>query len=140
MYRKRGSWSLTRHQVARKSLRTAGHGFGRNRGLDQHTKTASVGVSLDDSHNWRTWLAWGSLPALCSKDFGRGCPEPIRRAWVQSPSQGSIEHGRGFPRPTSLARELIPTKDSKDADEEKTPVIAPCEGIVPCTGVLLSQN
>jgi hypothetical protein len=43
------------HQVAKKSW-VAGQSFGRNRGLDQHTKTTFVVISSIDSRNWMTWV------------------------------------------------------------------------------------
>jgi hypothetical protein len=64
------------HHVARKSWIT-GQGFGKTRGLDDHRVTASFGVSLVDSQNWMTYIVRGFLPTLCSKDLGRGCPQPI---------------------------------------------------------------
>jgi hypothetical protein len=41
------------HQVAMK-IWTGGEGFGKNRGLDWHRETMSIGVSSVDSHNWET--------------------------------------------------------------------------------------
>jgi hypothetical protein len=69
----KGGLDFDWNQVARKSW-VVGQGSGRHRGLDQHTKTTFVGISLNDSHNWTMWVGIIFLPAMCSKYFGRGCP------------------------------------------------------------------
>jgi hypothetical protein len=78
MYMKKGSWSLT-------ATRLPGNVGLLTRVLVETVALTSVWtafsrISSTDSHNWMTWLGRGLLPTWCSKDFGRGFPQPIRRA------------------------------------------------------------